>query len=183
MLITIRRRIKAFDELYRYCHGYHINWPSGLTEKFLSIDNPTPTILQLSKLMEPLGWNIHKYPGYLQDPDRKGYLKYDYSHYIPNPDKPGRMKWNDDYSGTTEYEKLLREEAQNRIQIMLEIMKSRGIDYDPTPILEKQQKEYEEQQRQATRKREERLKLPAEERERLFNEDMEEIMSGVFRTK
>lgn len=60
--VGLRRRIEGFKELYcqdydKY-HGYHyikVDWPADLCEKFLSIDNPRPTIRQLKQVMYPLG--------------------------------------------------------------------------------------------------------------------------------
>jgi hypothetical protein len=44
-----------------------------------------------------------------------------------------------------EYLKLLKQEAQKRIELMLQIMKSRGInDYDPAGVISQQRKQREE---------------------------------------
>jgi hypothetical protein len=44
-----------------------------------------------------------------------------------------------------EYLKLLKQEAQKSIELMLQIMKSRGVnDYDPTAVISQQRKESEE---------------------------------------
>jgi hypothetical protein len=97
--------------------------------------------------MYPLGslsLDIHQNPGYIPDPDKPGYL-YDYSHHIPDPDRPGKMKYNPDYSGITEYEKLVRQEAQKRIEIMTQIMKSRCISYDLTAAIEQTRQKCEQE--------------------------------------
>jgi hypothetical protein len=63
---------------------------------------------------------------------------------------PGKTKYNRDYS-THEYLKLLKQEAQKRIETMIEIIKSRGItDYDLDAGIElgKQNRKREHQQRQ-----------------------------------
>jgi hypothetical protein len=52
---------------------------------------------------------------------------------IPDPDRPGYL-----IRDPTEWEKLLKQEAQKRMQIMIDTMKSRGVDYDPEPIIKKQ---------------------------------------------
>ena len=57
----------------------------------------------------PLGWDLRKH-----------------KYCIPDPDKPGYLKYDPTYK---EYEKLLEEETKKRLQVMTEIMKSRGIDY------------------------------------------------------
>jgi hypothetical protein len=130
--------------------------------------------------MEPFefSYDIRKHPGFIPDPDKPGMLKYDFTHYIPDPDRPGKMKYNYDYSGLTEYDKLVREEAQKRIELMIGVLKSRGIDYNPTPIIEKQRKERQERKRQNAKRREEMSKLPEEERERLFKERMTQILGS-----
>ncbi len=49
---------------------------------------------------------------------------------------------------TKEYLKILKQEAQKRIELMLQIMKSRGInDYDPATVISQQHKEREEAKR------------------------------------
>ena len=74
----------------------------------------------------------------IPDPDRPRYLKYDSSQWVPDPDRPGKMKYNSDYS-THEYLKLLKDEAHKRIEVMIEIMKSRGVSYDLTAGITKTQ--------------------------------------------
>ena len=60
--------------------------------------------------------------------------------YVPDPDRPGWMKYDRE-----EYLKILKQEAQKRIELMLQIMKSRGInDYDPAAVIIQQQKKREE---------------------------------------
>jgi hypothetical protein len=174
----LRRRIRGLDEFYRYKDDY-IDWPKGLVEKFLSIDNPRPTVRQLARIIEPMEYNFDKNVGYTPDPDRPGYLKYDYSRYIPDPNRFGKMKYNDDFSGPTKYDKLQMQQAQKRIEIMLDILKSRGIDYDIVPIIEMQRKKREEDERQRAKEREELLKLPVEERERLYQEKLKNMFSSI----
>ena len=92
----------------------------------------------MRQVLYPLGFDTRKYKYYIPDPDKPGILKYDSSQWIPDPDNPGKMKYNHD----NEYKKLLEQEAQKRIEIMVKIMKSRGIEYDPAPIIKRQREEY-----------------------------------------
>lgn len=48
---------------------------------------------------------------------------------VPNPDKPGWFKY--DPEG---YHKLLEQQRAKRLDLMIEIMKSRGLEYDIVPI-------------------------------------------------
>jgi hypothetical protein len=117
----LRRRIKYFEMLYDNVSFYwstEIEWPKGLCEKFLKI-NPRPTIGELRQVLFPIGglWltsqNQDTCRGFVPDPDRPGWKKYDKEEYL----------------------KILKEEAQNRIELMLKIMKSRRInDYDPAAV-------------------------------------------------
>jgi hypothetical protein len=65
--VGLRRRIEGFKKLYADYNKYHgyeyiqVNWPAGLSEKFLSIDNPRHTIAELIQVMYPLGWNPSKH--------------------------------------------------------------------------------------------------------------------------
>ncbi|HET7345408.1 MAG TPA: hypothetical protein VFJ05_06020 [Nitrososphaeraceae archaeon] len=49
--------------------------------------------------------------------------------YIPDPGKPGWLKY-DRSERRQEYKKLLNQEAQKRVELMIEIMRSRSISYD-----------------------------------------------------
>jgi hypothetical protein len=126
----LRRRIKYFERLYENVSFYgstEIDWPKGLCEIFLKI-NPRPTIGELKRVLYPPGglWLTSQN----QDTHRG---------YIPDPDT-GRMKYDNE-----EYLNILKQEAQKRIELMLQIMKSRGInDYDPAAVIIQQQKEREE---------------------------------------
>ena len=57
-----------------------------------------------------------------------------------------------------EYLNLLKQEAQKRIELMLHIMKSRGIDdYDPAAVVSQQRKEREEKESQIRKSSEQSL--------------------------
>ena len=127
----LRRRIKYFETLYEYAPlycGITIDWPNGLCEKFLDID-PRPTIEELKQVLYP--------PGGLGLTSQNHYT---HRGFVPDPDMPGQWKYDKE-----EYSKTLKREAKNRIELMLQIMKSRGInDYDPAAVIIQQQKKREE---------------------------------------
>jgi hypothetical protein len=129
----LRRRIKNLEKLYRYESR---DWPNGLCEQFLRI-KPRPTVRELKQVLYPLGYDTRKRRNWVPDPNRPAHLKYDDSVYIPRADKPSEKKYNPE----NRYEKLLNEEKERRIKAMITMMKSRGISYDPTPILERQKEE------------------------------------------
>lgn len=129
----LRRRIKNLEKLYHYESRY---WPSGLCEEFLKI-RPRPTTSELKQVFYPLGYDTRKSRSFIPDPDRPGHLKYDDSMFIPRPDKPDEKKYNPE----NKYQNLLDEEKEKRINLMVNIMKSRGVSYDPIPILEQQKEE------------------------------------------
>ncbi len=126
----LRRRIKYFERLYEYAPlycGITIHWPDGLCEKFLGI-KPRPTIEELEQVLYPPGglWltsqNQFTHIGYVPDPDRPGWMKYDKEGYL----------------------EALKREAQKRIELMVQIMKSRGSnDFDPAAVIIQQHKERE----------------------------------------
>ena len=63
---------------------------------------------------------------------------------VPDPDRPGQWKYDNE-----EYLKILKQEAQKRIELMLQIMKSRGInDCDLAAVIIQQHKEREEAKNQ-----------------------------------
>jgi hypothetical protein len=123
----LRRRIKGFEKLYKYVEFYWteylshppkyvtIDWPAGLTEKFLNL-KPRPTIRELRRVVYPPGLvmealtsqNKYTRRGYVSDPERPGWLNYDRDEYI----------------------KIRQQEAQKRIELMMEIIKSRRAPYD-----------------------------------------------------
>ena len=145
----LRRRIKYFEMLYDNVSFYSywstvIEWPKGLCEKFLKI-NPRPTIGELRQVLFPIGglWLTSQN----QDTGRG---------FVPDPDRPGWMKYDRE-----EYLKILKQEAQNRIELMLHIMKSRGInDYDPAAVIIQQRKEREEAKNQIKKSIEQSLGEP-----------------------
>ena len=119
----LRRRIKYFEMLYDNVSFYsywstEIEWPKGLCEKFLKI-NPRPTIGELRQVLFPIGglWLTSQ-----NQFTRRG--------VVPDPDRPGQWKYDKE-----EYSKTLKREAKKHIELMLQIMKSRGInDYDPAAV-------------------------------------------------
>ena len=132
----LRRQIKYFERLYEYTGFYgsiEIDWPKWLCERFLNI-NPRPTIEESKssiistrepKMLTSQNQDTHR--GFVPDPDRPGWMKYDKEEYL----------------------KILKQEAQNRIELMQQIMKSRGInDYDPATVTIQEQKEREEAKNQ-----------------------------------
>jgi len=131
--VGLRRRIKEFNNLYDFEYHYAdkrsclICWPIDLSQKFLEI-RPRPTIKELKKVLYPFGydirisWSRYKVP----DPDRPGFLK-PVQTYILDPDRPGERIFNKN----NEYAKLKLKEMELRQQYMIEIMESRGVDYDP----------------------------------------------------
>jgi hypothetical protein len=121
----LRRRIKYFKSLYEcaplYC-GINIDWPNGLCEKFLDI-KPRPTIEELEQVLYP--------PGGLWLTSQN---QFTHRGFVPDPDRPGRMIYNKE-----EYLKTLKQEAKKRIELMLQVMKSREInDYDPAAVISQQ---------------------------------------------
>ena len=129
--IGLRRRIKYFKSLYECAplySGINIDWPNGLCEKFLDI-KPRPTIEELEQVLYP--------PGGLWLTSQNQFTR---RGVVPDPDRPGQWKYDRE-----EYLKILKQEAQKRIEIMLKIMKSRGFnDYNPAAIISQQNKEREE---------------------------------------
>ena len=133
----LRRRIKGFEKLYKFVEFYwtehlsrppkfvNIDWPAGLTEKFLSL-KPRPTIRELRRVMYPAGLVIRPLNSQNQY-TRRG--------YVPDPDKPGWFKYDKE-----EYIKIIQQEAQKRIEVMIEIINSRGAHYDLTDGIRKTQK-------------------------------------------
>jgi hypothetical protein len=92
-----------------------IDWPAGLTEKFLNL-KPRPMIRELRRVVYPPGLvmealtsqNKYTRRGYVPDPERPGWLNYDREEHI----------------------KIRQQEAQKRIELMMEIINSRGVSYD-----------------------------------------------------
>lgn len=114
----LRRRIRGFKNLYYIDNLYwslkdenSINWSEDLSERFLNI-TPRPTINELVQVIKssPLG----RY--------NNGSLVYRNRGYVPNPDKEGWLKYDKEA-----YKKLLKSEAQKRIEIMEDIIKSREV--------------------------------------------------------
>ena len=81
----------------------NIDWPAGLTEKFLSL-KPRPTIRELRCVIYSPGLVLRQLNSQNQY-TRRG--------YVPDPDKPGWLK-------------IIQQEAQKRIEVKIEIINSRG---------------------------------------------------------
>ena len=160
----LRRRIKGFNRTCywgNFTHSTNIIFPNDLSDRFLAI-KPRSTINEMRQVLYPLGFNTRKYKYYIPDPDKPGKLKYA-SQCIPDPGNPGKMKYNPD----NEYKKLLEQEAQKRIEIMVKIMKSRGVDYDPAPIIKRQREESLREEHEKKIERGKNKRGPQEIRERL----------------
>jgi hypothetical protein len=96
----LRKRIKALPRLYWYQYYYYSkhNEPKRpieecfdceLLARFLILDNPRPTIPELIGVLYPKGiWrklsskNQFRRRGWVPNPDRAGYLKYDKEAYL-----------------------------------------------------------------------------------------------------
>jgi hypothetical protein len=123
----LKRRIKGFEKLYKYVEYYWteylshppkyvtIDWPAGLTEIFLNL-KPRPTIRELIRVVYPQGLAMRALTSQNQ---------YTHRGCVPDPEKPGWLKYDRE-----EHIKIRQEEAQKRIELMIEIMKSRGVQYD-----------------------------------------------------
>jgi tRNA uridine 5-carbamoylmethylation protein Kti12 len=127
--------------------AFRLEWPIDMCNKFLSI-KPRPTMKELVEVVYPLGYDTRKHRYYIPNPERQGYLKYDTSRYIEEPisDRPGWVHLKD--NPNSEYVKLLKQEAQRRIELMTQIIKSRGVDYDPAPILKQAKERYLQEQQE-----------------------------------
>jgi hypothetical protein len=103
-------RLKQFYELMSLHWGdLDIAWEDELVEDFLNV-SPRPTIKELQEIFQPTWSKVNigsrrwrKYIGYVDDPDKQGWLKYD------------REKYKD----------LLESEAHKRQDMMRQIIKSR----------------------------------------------------------
>ena len=112
----MRRRIRGFKELYKYAGDLWGDrsiancWSSEITEKFFNL-NPRPAITELKRVIYLPGLVITPLSslyqctrgGYVPDPERPGWLKYDKEKYI----------------------KILKQEAQKRQQVMQQIIEGR----------------------------------------------------------
>jgi hypothetical protein len=102
----LRRRIKGLPKLY-YFHNWHWYDPREKNEKkpsvedpfhvelveliakFLTLDDPRPTIAELRRVLDPPGLvigltsqNLHRWRGYVPDPQKPGWMKYDKKQYM-----------------------------------------------------------------------------------------------------
>ena len=110
---SLRARIRGMKHLYAYIHfiyGGDYCWNEYLVEEFLNLD-PRPSTADLKSIIHPQGLILginsrNKY-------SRKG--------YVPDPQKPGYMKYDEE-----EYLKIANKEAQIRLEIMKQIIKERS---------------------------------------------------------
>lgn len=111
----LRRRVRSLKELYENNIRYHsslssnvkYDWPDGLIDKFLNL-NPRPTIQELTEVLNASVLKLNtenQYTGrgWVTDPTRVGYLKYDFNTYG----------------------KILKKDAKMHIQTMQKIIDSR----------------------------------------------------------
>jgi len=99
--------------LYVYIHAFYGGdycWNDNLVEEFLNLD-PRPSTAELKLIICPhgliLGINSRN--------------KYSRKGYVPNPQRPGYMKYDEE-----EYLKIANKEAQIRLEIMKQIIKERS---------------------------------------------------------
>jgi hypothetical protein len=114
--IGLRRRISYLEILYRSQSSYwglrdnnRIDWPVGLSDKFLNLD-PRPTVEELHRVL--YGPEIALRLDSQNQCKRRG--------YVPDPTKPGWLKYNKE-----EYKKLLKQQAQKQQELMQQIITSR----------------------------------------------------------
>lgn len=88
-------------------------WDDKVVEQFLNL-SPRPSMSQLVEVFDGREFII--------DVDSR--RKFRSRGFVPNPDKPGWLKYDKDA-----YLELLRSEAQKRKEIMKEIIKSRGVEF------------------------------------------------------
>jgi len=114
----LRRRIKGYKQLYKYAGSYWNDnsiadcWSDELTEKFLDL-NPPPTITELERVAEP--------PGLVLRP-LSSQNQYIGRGYVPDPEKPGWLKYDKEA-----YIKIIKQEAQKRQQVMRQIIETRHL--------------------------------------------------------
>jgi hypothetical protein len=84
--------------------------PNELCKEFLGL-KPRPTMIELTKALFPLDWNPREHKGFVENPDKPGYLKYD----------------------PQAYEELLEHESQRRREYMKQVIQSRANPKDANP--------------------------------------------------
>jgi hypothetical protein len=118
--IGLRRRISYLETLYRNQSSYWglkdnntINWPIGLSDKFLNLD-PRPTVEELHRVLSGPeiilrldSQNQYSHRGYVTVPDG-------------DPSTPRLMRYDEE-----EYKKLLKQDAQKQQELMQQIIASR----------------------------------------------------------
>ena len=110
---SFRASIRGMKSLYFHIYaifGGQYCWNDKLAEEFLNI-NPRPTMAELQLILHPPGLilginsrNQYARKGYVPDPQKLGYMKYDEKEYV----------------------KIIHMEAQKRLEIMKEIIQKRG---------------------------------------------------------
>lgn len=117
----LRKRIKGLRKLYydnlrwdreNVWTDFATNkWPEDLAEKFLNLQ-PRPTIEELKQVVYPKGLALAPLDSQNQ---------YRLRGYVPDPDKPGWLKYDKE-----EYYRLRRQEALKRLEAMQQIIQSRS---------------------------------------------------------
>ena len=74
--------------------------------------------------MEP----VYGQKGWLPDPDKPGYLKYDDSRKKLDPNNPDKMTRNYHPDFVSDHDKAVIEEARIRRKLMEDMLKERGIE-------------------------------------------------------
>jgi hypothetical protein len=92
-----------------------IDWPAGIAEIFLNLE-PRPTIRELIRVVYPPGLAMKALTSQNQ---------YTHRGYVPDQEKPGWLKYDRE-----EHIKIRQQEAQKRIELMMEVINSRGVHYD-----------------------------------------------------
>jgi hypothetical protein len=123
----LRRRIKDLPNFYyTMSRSYSdrilwVGWSLDICKQFLSIE-PRPTIEEMYQVLTVMDTD-------LKEKGREGWM--------PDPDRPSWLKR--DPKGDCD---LLKQQAQRRIEIMTQIIRSRGVDYDRAPILKEAMDHY-----------------------------------------
>ncbi len=109
--IGMRRRIRSLKQIYEYqsivVWRDEIHWSEALIEKFLNLD-PRPTIAELKRVLYAPVIRLDSQNQYT----RRG--------YVPDPNKPGWLKYDQE-----EYKKLLKADAKKQQKLMQQIIDSR----------------------------------------------------------
>lgn len=108
--VGLRRRVSYLESLYDTQLRYYwsdktFSWPKGIIEKFLDVE---PTIAELKQVL---------LAGKLKLNSQN---QYRHRGWVANPDKPGYLKYDDEA-----YQQLLKQDAQKQQELMQKIIESR----------------------------------------------------------